>query len=179
MRDTVHGATFKIAASSATLAVAIWRSAPFVDAALRPRTFAPMPLVIASESKAELEQSRDSARRALRGLRDRMREQAVVVRNGALTVGGAFGAGYARGYFGPEQYQIMGYDASLVVGALGVALGLYTGGDTGEMAMHAGVGMLSEYAAREGEIVATKDDAAPATQGSQADYLRAYAGQQP
>ena len=135
--------------------------------------------IVLSESKTELEASRESARRALRGLRERMREQATTVRNGALTVGGAFGAGYARGQFGEADYQIMGYDASLVAGILCVAIGLYAGGDTGEMAMHAGLGALSEYASIEGRKVAEEAASAPATQGVQADYLRAYAGQQP
>jgi hypothetical protein len=137
-----------------------------------------MALIVAGESKAELEQSRESARRALRGLRDRMREQTITVRNGALTVGGSFAAGYARENFG-DTYEIMGYDASLVVGSLAVALGLYAGGDTGEMALHAGVGMLSEWAALEGRAVAADAAAAPGVKGSQADYLRQYAGQQP
>ena len=44
--------------------------------------------------------------------------------------------------------------------------------------MHAGIGMLSEWAAREGAAVATERAGAPATSGTQADYLREYAGQQ-
>jgi hypothetical protein len=129
------------------------------------------------ETKQEIEASRDSARRALRGLRSHMKEQAATVRNAALVVGGSFGAGYARSQFAEGDYALFGYDASLVVGAAAMALGLYQGGTTGEMAMHAGMGLLSEYAAREGYAIGGAGT--PQTSGTQADYLRQYAGQVP
>lgn len=178
MRDTVRGETPKMPHNSVRDTREMCPTLALVASVSASRTLALMPLMLPQESKAELEVSRDSARRALRGLRAQMKEQATTVRNGALTVGGAFGAGYARAQFAEGDYEIFGYDASLVVGAAAVALGLYQGGDTGEMAMHAGLGMLSEYAAREGVVVGQQK--APATSGvSQVDYIRSYAGQQP
>lgn len=135
-----------------------------------------------TQSKSDAIASAQSARRALRGLREQLKEQTATVVDSAISVAGAAGAGYARASYGAD-YQLLGYDASLVTGLAAMGIGLYMGGANGTRLIAASVGALCEYAAMEGgKYYADSQQAEPAAQGvrgAAADYLRAYAGQHP